>query len=273
MYEPSMRHAGMLLSMPWQAAIVSAFADIMQRPDLPDGPPAARTGDAHTSAAGAQPTGTAVEVPAAAAVAAAVLQHELSTEDSNDAEAAAADGTAVVKAVSAAGAAGSAAGGKGCGLAADTVQQRSNDSGAVLRRRHSGAAGAATAVTAGMCSPLQQSCRGVQSAHSAQQQGAAPAHLAHQQQGEQQRGDCASDAHMAAFAPTSPPGREAADRHGLYQPLPAVAQEGAAGQQGTLLSPNKQQQQAGGVFAVPGGAGSPITAAGVAGKAALQVAA
>lgn len=32
MFEPSMRHAGMLLSMEWQAAVVSAFVDIMHRP-------------------------------------------------------------------------------------------------------------------------------------------------------------------------------------------------------------------------------------------------
>jgi hypothetical protein len=32
MFEPSMRHAGMLLSMDWQAAVVSAFVDIMHRP-------------------------------------------------------------------------------------------------------------------------------------------------------------------------------------------------------------------------------------------------
>ena len=32
MYEPSMRHASMVLSMEWQATIVTAFANIMQQP-------------------------------------------------------------------------------------------------------------------------------------------------------------------------------------------------------------------------------------------------
>jgi hypothetical protein len=261
MYEPSMRHAGMLLSMPWQAAIVSTFVDIMQRPDLPDGPPTARTGAAGTSGGDMQPAGAAPEVSAAAV---------FEREDAADPAAAAVDGTATVTAVPSLGAAcGAAAGGKACGLAADTVRQCSSDSGAALRRRHSGAAGAGTAAAAGMCSPLQQSCRGVQSAHIVQQQEAAQEH---QQQCKQQHGGIAPDAHRVAFTPSSPPGKETADRHGLYQQLPAVAQEGTTGQLGTLLSPSKQQQQARGAFAAPEGVRSPIAAAGVASKVALQVA-
>lgn len=125
MYEPSMRHAGMLLSMPWQEAIVSAFVDIMQRPDLAN------------EAAGLTRPGSA-------------------------AANAAADATATITAV-AAGEAATAAGAKARGRAAATIRQRSSSRGGEAvkglepaRSFGAEASGAAAEAAAVCCAALKQ---------------------------------------------------------------------------------------------------------------------
>lgn len=98
MYEPSMLHAGMLLSMAWQASIVKAFVDLMQQPDseqAQDTPLAAA--DKDTPAGGAE--ALCVQKPCVPAGAAA----------EPGAEECGADGVAVIRVVPAA-AAGASAG-------------------------------------------------------------------------------------------------------------------------------------------------------------------
>lgn len=105
-----MLHAGMLLSMAWQASIVTAFVDLMQQPDSPaqalqDTLPAAAA-DTNTPASGAE--ALCVQRPcvhAGAAAAAAAAEP--------GAEARAADGVAVIRVVPAAAAGPSAGSGEG----------------------------------------------------------------------------------------------------------------------------------------------------------------
>jgi hypothetical protein len=105
MYEPFMLHAGMLLSMAWQASIVTAFVDLMQQPDSAQARNALlAAADADKAAGGAEGVcaqGTSVPSCAAAAAAAG---------SALGAESRSADGVAVVRVVPVAEAAGGSAG-------------------------------------------------------------------------------------------------------------------------------------------------------------------
>lgn len=158
-----MRHAGMLLSMEWQAAIVTAFADITQQQEQPASDiDCVIAAIAEDTKAEANNEAVANKGAVAAATTAAVL----------GGEAVAADGVAVITAVGRA----SGAGGVGSGAVATLRQRHSNSSGTSAHQQKDGTApAAATGVSAGgspphACShPYNRLCSDCLSSHRAAQ--------------------------------------------------------------------------------------------------------
>lgn len=207
MYEPTMRHAGMLLSMEWQAAIVTAFADIMQQQEQQ---PASDI-DCVIAAIAQDSTANAGKGAAAATNAGTASATALSQE-------VVADGVAVITAV--ARAAGAGAGSPG-GDAMGALRHRCSSSGGAMPREQEHVTAAAVAPAGGSpphaCShPYNRLCSDCLSSYRTSQ--AAGKGGSKQQQQPQQQFEAVS-----VPAATVPAGKlsQSPDKQQLVNPLAA----------------------------------------------------